>query len=280
MGASLGREAAPKLMGGVCGSLLASRMRLSAEQRRLLVACGAGAGLACVYNVPLGGALFTAEVLYGCIKLPIVLPVLACSWIATLTAWIYLPAQATYIGVPAYPLTATATVWSIVVAPVLGLFSVAFIRLIGWVSHHRPPGRWALVATLGAFRVLGAIGLWYPQLFGNGKGIAHDAFLGQSGLALMLALLALKPLVTSLCLASGASGGLFTPVVPLTALLTMLVAVWPSARRRLAIPTAVLGVLTLVLVPITTHAGEWLEHRKPSTPLIDEHTELGDLMLP
>src|SRR6185437_15955834 len=54
LGASLGREAAPKLLGALAGTLLAERARLSPPQQRLLVACGAGAGLAAVYNVPLG----------------------------------------------------------------------------------------------------------------------------------------------------------------------------------------------------------------------------------
>jgi len=53
MGASLGREAAPKLMGGASASVLAAWVHLSPAQRRLLVACGAGAGLGAVYNVPL-----------------------------------------------------------------------------------------------------------------------------------------------------------------------------------------------------------------------------------
>src|SRR6202000_2871154 len=48
-GASLGREAAPKLMGGVTGTIASSWFGLTVAQRRLLVACGAGAGLACVY---------------------------------------------------------------------------------------------------------------------------------------------------------------------------------------------------------------------------------------
>ena len=53
MGASIGREAAPKLLGGASGSVLSGWAGLSVEQRRLLVACGGGAGLAAVYNVPL-----------------------------------------------------------------------------------------------------------------------------------------------------------------------------------------------------------------------------------
>jgi hypothetical protein len=57
MTASIGREAAPKLMGGVTGSLLADWFHLSPAQRRPLIACGGGAGLAAVYNVPLDGAV-------------------------------------------------------------------------------------------------------------------------------------------------------------------------------------------------------------------------------
>ena len=56
------------------------------------------------------------------------------------------------------------------------------------------------------------IGIAYPQLFGNGQDMAHDAFLGRGALALLLVLAVLKPAVTALCLAGGASGGLFTPV--------------------------------------------------------------------
>lgn len=58
MGASLGREGAPKQAGAVVANALSDRVRLSDEQRRLLVACGAGAGMAAAYGVPLGGALF------------------------------------------------------------------------------------------------------------------------------------------------------------------------------------------------------------------------------
>ena len=109
-------------------------------QRRLLVACGGGAGLAAVYNVPLGGALFTAEILIGALTLPNVLPALACSGIATATAWIYLPEHATYLDIPAYRFTMPLLVWSLLVGPVVGLVAAGYIRLIGWVSYHRLTG--------------------------------------------------------------------------------------------------------------------------------------------
>jgi len=219
MGASIGRESAPKLLGGASGSVLAGWGGLSAQQRRLLVACGGGAGFAAVYNVPLAGALFTAEVLIGSISLPVILPAAVCSWIATATAWVYLPDRAIYQGIPDYGVTWSVMVWAVAAGPVIGLVSAGYIRLIGWVSHHRARGTRALFAPLIAFGMLGVIGIWYPQLFGNGLDMAHDAFLGIGGLALLLVLFALKPLVTALCLGSGASGGLFTPTLSTGAVL-------------------------------------------------------------
>ncbi|HZU79507.1 MAG TPA: chloride channel protein [Acidimicrobiales bacterium] len=219
MGASLGRENAPKIMGGASASLIAGWTRLDPAQRRLLVACAAGSGLAAVYNVPLGGALFTAELLMGSIALPVMLPALACAGIATATAWIYLPTNATYVGIPQYHFTGSLLLWSLLFGPVAGLLSVAYVRAIGWVSHHRPTGGWALTAPLVAFGVVGVLGIWYPQLFGNGKDMAHDVFVGAGSLALLGALFALKPIATVLCLGSGASGGLFTPTMSTGAML-------------------------------------------------------------
>src|SRR5690349_20336821 len=68
-------------------------------------------------------------------------------------------------------------------------------------------------------------------------------------------------------------------LLPLAALLLLLTAVWPEARRRLAGPNAILSVLVLALVPVTTSAGEWLEHRVTETALLEKHTELGDTAL-
>src|SRR5580704_15330498 len=82
MGAALGREGAPKQAGAVLANFFADRGRLSDEQRRLLVACGAGAGMAAAYGVPLGGALFSLEVMRGRLALRAVLPALFASMIA------------------------------------------------------------------------------------------------------------------------------------------------------------------------------------------------------
>lgn len=69
-------------------------------------------------------------------------------------------------------------------------------------------------------------------------------------------------------------------LAPLTAILLILCAVWTVARERLVWLTLVLSAAVLVLTPITTDAGEWLEHQqKDRTPILHEHTELGDTMI-
>ena len=269
MGASIGREAAPKLMGGVSGSLLASWARLSPAQRRLLVACGGGAGLAAVYNVPLGGALFTAEILMGSLSLPTILPALACSAIATMTAWLYLPEHATYVDIPPFRFTPSLLVWALLVGPVIGLITSAYVRLIGWVSHHRASSRTMLVTFPLALTALGLIGFEYPELFGNGKDIAHSVFLGEGGLALLAALFVLKPLVTALCLGAGGAGGLFTPTLSTGAVLGGFLGgawshLWPGSpvgAFAMVGAAAMLGasmqapLVSLALVLELTHSG-------------------------
>ncbi|MFF2051592.1 hypothetical protein ACFVU2_08315 [Leifsonia sp. NPDC058194] len=69
-------------------------------------------------------------------------------------------------------------------------------------------------------------------------------------------------------------------LVPLTALCALVVPLWPAARRRLGIVTPLLALANVVLVPIVTDAGEWLEARVPSTPLIREHAALGQSLYP
>ena len=88
MGVSLGREGAPKQAGAVFANFFSDKERLSDEQRRLLVACGAGAGMAAAYGVPLGGALFALEVMRGKLALRYVLPALFTSLIATAVSWL------------------------------------------------------------------------------------------------------------------------------------------------------------------------------------------------
>jgi len=68
-------------------------------------------------------------------------------------------------------------------------------------------------------------------------------------------------------------------LIPLAALLTVLSAVWPAARRRLGIITPLTALVALILVPVATDAGEWLQARLRKTPLINAHVDLGGTML-
>jgi chloride channel protein, CIC family len=114
--------------------------------------------------------------------------------------------------------------------------------LTGWTSAHRVSGRRLLVAPLIAFVALALIGFHYPQLFGNGKDLAHMAFLGEGSIALFFALFALKPFVTAACLGSGATGGLFTPTFSIGAMLgAFLGAAWSLAWP--GVPVAAYAVL-------------------------------------
>jgi CIC family chloride channel protein len=234
MGVSLGREGAPQLAGAATASRLADWASLPAWQRRLLVASGAGAGMAAVYNVPLGGALFALEVLLGTLALPLVLPAVTTSVIATAVAWITLGTKPTY-HVPGYGVAGSHIVWALLMGPVAGFAAVAWVRTIARVNALRPRGAAGrLAAPLVIFAALGAISIPYPHLLGNGLDIVQLAAVGGLSLGLLAILLALKPLATAACLGSGSPGGLFTPTLTIGVLLagvtgTVWTHIWPGA---------------------------------------------------
>lgn len=68
--------------------------------------------------------------------------------------------------------------------------------------------------------------------------------------------------------------------VPVAALTAIVVAVWPAARRWLAVGAPIIGLIALVSVPLATSSGEWLEHRERESALLERHTELADGLLP
>lgn len=68
-------------------------------------------------------------------------------------------------------------------------------------------------------------------------------------------------------------------LAPLTAVLAILCALWPAARRRLVWLVLALAAATAVLTPIAAEAGEWLEHRVEETEALEVHEHLGGTML-
>lgn len=72
---------------------------------------------------------------------------------------------------------------------------------------------------------------------------------------------------------------LIVVLAPLTAVLAIVSAVWPAARRRLVWLVLALALVVMVTTPLTTEAGEWLEHKVGESPAVEAHAELGDTML-
>ncbi|PWJ53547.1 H+/Cl- antiporter ClcA [Quadrisphaera granulorum] len=249
-GASLGREGAPRQVGAAAGGWLAARCGLEAQAQRVLLACGAGAGLAAVYDVPLGGALFTLEVLLTTLAPVAVLSAVATSVIAAMVAWPFVGMGHVFTVSHLTSPTASLVVAAVVVGPLAAGVGLAFRALAGWARRLAPRG-WRLpVATTLAFAVVGLVAVPLPQVLGNGRAPAELAFVGQLGLVTAVLLLVARPLATALCLGSGARGGLLTPAVALGALLGLLGAaawsqLWPGAP---ASALAVVGAAAVLSV--------------------------------
>ena len=253
MGASLGREGAPKQAGAVIANFFSDRVHLSDEQRRLLVACAAGAGMSAAYGVPLGGALFALEVMRGVLALRYVLPALIASVVAAAVSWVALPDAPTYL-IPAYSSSASSVVWALLAGPIAGVVSVGYVRAVTWADRTKPQGWRRLTAPLLGLGLLGVVSIWFPQVLGNGKDISQLAFTNQVAPALLLILLVLKPAATVLCVRSGAPGGLFTPSLTVGALLGALLGhawswFWPG------VPPGLFAVLGAAAVLAATTQG-------------------------
>jgi len=173
MGVSLGREGAPKQAGAVIANFFSNRAHLSDEQRRLLVVCGAGAGMGAAYGVQLRGTLFALEVMRGVLALRYVLPALLSSVVATAVSWISLPDAPTYI-IPVYR------------SSISSVASVGYVRLVTWADRNKPRGWRRLTAPLLGLALLGAVSIWFRQLLGNGRDISQLEFTNQVAPALLL----------------------------------------------------------------------------------------------
>ncbi|WP_448167174.1 chloride channel protein [Burkholderia ambifaria] len=233
LGSPLGREVAPREIGSLLAGQLAHRAGLTAADCRLMVACGAGAGLAAVYNVPLGGAVFVLEVLLGTFELRALVVAVVTSAIAAAVAWIGLGNEHQYT-VPAFVLSTPLVAWSIVCGPLFGFAAYGFVRLTTRARADAPKGRLLPVLALVNFAVIGVLAMWFPQLLGNGKGPASLGFDGTLTIGVAATLLVLKVLIEAGSLRAGAEGGLLTPGLANGALLGVVLGglwglVWPGA---------------------------------------------------
>jgi CIC family chloride channel protein len=213
MGASLGREGALLQTGAASGSWLARRFSLTARQARLLVACGAASGIAAAYNVPIGGAIFGLEVLLGSFALELLGPIVVSCVTATVIARLAVGTSPSYV-IPGYALLKPIEIGvCLAMAPVLGVASALYIKVLGWteVQLYRAPRWLASLLPPAAMALVGVAALRFPDLLGNGYDTVEATLLGAMPFALLLSLPFLKLAATALCAGSGVPGGLFTP---------------------------------------------------------------------
>jgi CIC family chloride channel protein len=212
-GAPLGREGALLQTGAAAASMMGRQLRISPDQRRLLVACGAASGIAAAYNVPIGAALFGLEVFLGSFALELFGPIVVSSVVATALSRILISDHPSY-QIPDYKLFAPKEILlSVVFGPIFGVASAIFVRVINGVSDEleRLPKRIAALLPMLSMLAVGVAAIWLPHLLGNGYDPVNLALLGQLPLWMMVVLPVAKLFATSLTAASGVPGGLFTP---------------------------------------------------------------------
>lgn len=219
MGASVGKEVAPREMSASLAGTLSDALRLSPGQRRILVASAAGAGLAAVYSVPVSGTLFALEVFLMEISPLTVLTATLVSGIAVLVAH-GAAGGAAYYRVPSLPASPELLWWTIPMAVLLGALGWGFSRMIRGVTSHRPKGARLFIGLPLGFLAVGGVALAAPTVLGNGHELAQRTFdvslssHGVLGIVLLFLGLALaKTFATALTIGVGAWGGTLTPSV-------------------------------------------------------------------
>ena len=238
LGASVGREVAPREMAAAFAAAAADRLSLTPEDRRIIVACGAGAGLAAVYSIPLSGAIYTLEILLVSLSARAVAPALITSGIAVLISTGF-TRPAFFYTVPTLTPSLSLTVFGALMGPVLGAAGWIFKEAVARTGAIRPRD-WRILITLPiAFVIVGLVSTRIPSVLGNGQASAQTQFdatwAAGAGLAFAFLVLLAKTATTFLTIGTGGWGGVLTPAVALGAGLGAVVglpwaAAWPGSE--------------------------------------------------
>lgn len=224
-GGSLGREGPLIRLGAMISSWLGSRLGMQPHRLKVLVGCGAAAGLAAAYNIPVGGALFAMEVVLGNFALDIFGPIVVSSVISTLIARA-IAGNVHLYAAPGYTLVST---WELLpyagLGVVCGLASVLFVLAVRFGRGLFRSMRFLpepLKPVVG-MTLVGLLALWVPHVLGGGADVINMALTGQLKLPerlplpeeltvfFLLGLAAAKLLATAITTGCGGAGGLFTP---------------------------------------------------------------------
>jgi CIC family chloride channel protein len=213
-GGSIGREGPLVQLAATVASKIGQWTHAPVPRLRLLVACGAAAGIAAAYNAPIAGALFVAEVVLGSIAMESFGPLIVASVVSDATSRHFLGYGPVY-QVPHINFGAS---WELALYALLGVLlghvaptylalleraRMAFRRL-----HWSPP--WTL--ALGGL-IVGVISTEVPRVWGNGFSVVNDMLNDKIPLDLLSLVLIAKLISTASTVGSGAAGGILTPTL-------------------------------------------------------------------
>ncbi|WII90394.1 chloride channel protein [Kingella negevensis] len=245
MGSPLGREVAPREMSVALATPLSGCLKLSLAQKRVVLACASGAGLAAVYNVPLAAAVFVLETLLLVWELPTLLAALITCGTAVLVVRVGLGDMVQYANIAPLVqanISAAMLVWALVAGVAIGLGVNAFAWCNGKlpkVSRTKPV---IIVVAVLAFAAIGVLSMWFPEILGNGKAGNQMAFAERISWQGALGLLASKWAAVLLATVAGAYGGRITPSMMLGAMIAFASAVLWNVR----LPEISLGAAAFV----------------------------------
>lgn len=213
-GGSIGREGSMVQLAALSASLLGRLLHFPVDRLRLLVACGAAAGITSAYNAPIAGAFFVAEVVLGSMAMESLGPIMLASVVANITMREFPGYHAPYF-MPEFPSVAGPEVLLFII---LGIFvggaSALFLR--GLSSSRQLFERLVLPLplrlALGGL-VVGLISVWWPEVWGNGYSVVNSVLHSPWSITALLLLLVAKAIATLSTVGSGAVGGVFTPAL-------------------------------------------------------------------
>lgn len=211
-GGSIGREGPMVQLAAVLASWIGRTRQFTPPQLRLLVACGAAAGIASAYNAPIAGSFFVAEIILGTIAMESLGPLAVSAVVATLTVRVLTAAHVLY-RVPEFQLNSPLEMGPYVVLGLLaGCLAPLFLRSLRQAEvfflHFKLP----LVARLAFGGLLvGAIAINVPEVAGNGYSVVVEILNGRMIWNVLVGIFACKWLATMSSFGSGAPGGVFTP---------------------------------------------------------------------
>lgn len=213
-GGSAGREGPIAQIGAGFGSFLATRLQLSDRDRRTFVVAGMAAGVASIFQAPLGGAFFAVEVLYReDIEAALIMPAV----IAAITGYsVYssIVGSSTIFTTPEFRFVNPVELLPLVVmAVVCAIVGIVYVRVFYGLRHRvfeRLPIPFIFKPALGGL-ALGFLGILVPPVLGSSYGWLQQAINGSLPVGLLLLSGGAKILATSLTIGSGGSGGVFAP---------------------------------------------------------------------